>query len=181
MATKTIPLSLLTGACLRQLEIVKREWPDGIPLTEESCARSKELELDCYWLADQLLTDSDRDEYHRIARDADDEHFRILRSYLSEYRRLWVSALDDFDLVTASYRSEYNVVTASSSAGYRSAWVSAMDEFNRTTKSSWAEYVRAKEATCEDYKRARITTLLSVLLDAEWIDRRIIKEAAILP
>jgi hypothetical protein len=155
MATKTIPLSLLTGACLRQLEIVKREWPDGIPLTEESCARSKELELDCYWLADQLLTDSDRDEYHRIARDADDEHFRIL--------------------------SEYNVVTASSSAGYRSAWVSAMDEFNRTTKSSWAEYVRAKEATCEDYKRARITTLLSVLLDAEWIDRRIIKEAAILP
>lgn len=51
-----IPLSSLNGACARQLDIVWREWPDGIPVTRHAAQRAVELGLELDWAARRLLT-----------------------------------------------------------------------------------------------------------------------------
>lgn len=47
----TIPLSALDGASEEVMAIVRREWPDGIPLTEEAAKRVAEFRLDFDWMA----------------------------------------------------------------------------------------------------------------------------------
>lgn len=62
-----LPLSVLlaAGACQSQYAIVAAEWPDGIPLTEATVARTIELRLDLSWAAWKLLTQAERVEYEQ--------------------------------------------------------------------------------------------------------------------
>lgn len=52
---KIIPLAALKGACRRQRRLVKRQWPDGIPVSMKSVALAAKLELDIGWLARHIL------------------------------------------------------------------------------------------------------------------------------
>ena len=51
------------GACLEQMELVEKEWPDGIPLTKASAKRTIELHLDLAWAGERLLNPSLRSTF----------------------------------------------------------------------------------------------------------------------
>ena len=46
------------GACLDQVENFCEEWPDGAALTRENLQRAVPLNVDIWWLAEGLLTET---------------------------------------------------------------------------------------------------------------------------
>lgn len=60
-----LPLSRLreADACAEQYAICAREWPDGIPLTDETAARIVVLRLDVEWAPRSLLSPPSRAAY----------------------------------------------------------------------------------------------------------------------
>ena len=77
---KVLPLSRLKGACEKELAIVRKEWPNGIPLTKAAANRAAELGLDLYWAANTLLTRPEYIEYER-ARKAATAPFKSFPEY----------------------------------------------------------------------------------------------------
>jgi hypothetical protein len=84
---KIIPLALLRKkrACQEQLSLVESEWPQGIPLTQETAERFLKLELDIEWVANNLLTEQEQVEYERIAQPASAEYLRIIKPAWAKY------------------------------------------------------------------------------------------------
>jgi hypothetical protein len=142
----TIPLSMLQGGCAAQLEIVKREWPDGIPLTEESCERAVALKLDVSWLASRLLTKSGWSRYVRDTSEA--------RAYC---HLVTSTAWDRFFRHTAAARSDYRRGCA-------------MKELIRVTGPETEIYKCVVSPAWAEFARVSSTTLLGVLTeeDGEW-------------
>lgn len=94
-----IPLSKLRRACKAQREIVCREWPDGIPVTEDSALRAVARRLDIDWAASELLTASALAEYERAMAPALAEYERVAAP--AEYERVAAPALAEYDRVRA--------------------------------------------------------------------------------
>jgi hypothetical protein len=93
---------LLESVCPRQAEIVRSEWPNGIPLTEAAATRAAELHLDVEWAAYQLLLGPALAEFER-ARD----------SAVAEYRKRWITASwAEYPLVMAMARAEFKLDVA---------------------------------------------------------------------
>lgn len=80
--TKTIQLSQLVGACKDQFDIVRAEWPNGIPLTEEALRRAIQLRLDVDWAASRLLSTPALAEYERVRHSAWAEYERVCATCL---------------------------------------------------------------------------------------------------
>lgn len=107
---KTITLDRLAGACQEQLALVRKEWPDGIPLTEASALRAVEVGLDLDWLAWRLLTPEALVKYEmaKVAPWAD-------------YKRVTTAAWADFERAKVAALAEYDRVENSASAAFERA------------------------------------------------------------
>ena len=60
-------------ACLREVKIFKKEWPDGARVTLKNARRAIELGLDVSWLANPLLSDEDREAFGTAQNLVDDQ------------------------------------------------------------------------------------------------------------
>ena len=82
VSTMILPLKALRAACAAQRSIVRREWPQGVPLTPLTAARCVELGLDLGWIAGHLLDDLALAEFERVRAPA-----------LADYERATAKAL----------------------------------------------------------------------------------------
>lgn len=114
--TPVLPLSRLSGACADQMEIIRREWPNGIPLTHAAADRAVALEFDFDWAAYKLLQPPAWAEYRRVKASAWARYECVtapaLDAALAEYERvLALKTLAEYELVIAPVRAEYKRVT----------------------------------------------------------------------
>lgn len=63
---QVIPLYMFYRACAEQLDVVRHEWPGGVPVTQESLDRALMLDLDIKWCK-RLLLPSARQRYDQEA------------------------------------------------------------------------------------------------------------------
>ena len=96
-----LPLEALRAACAAQRSIVRREWPQGVPLTPLTAARCLELGLDLEWIAGHLLDDLAWAEYARVMAPALAEYDRVTAKALAKYTRVRAKALADYARATA--------------------------------------------------------------------------------
>ena len=96
--TEALRAALARRPCDEQWEIVEDIWPDEIPLTMETLARARELDLDLEWLGHHL-PDTIRTEYRRVRAVAWSEYGRTSdvawAPALAEYVRVRNAALLD--------------------------------------------------------------------------------------
>lgn len=87
----TISLDFLAGACHWQADIVRAEWPNGIPLTDEAADRAAELGLNIEWAAHRLLRGESLAEFERLVNIKRDAYARIQRIVWQEtgYGDIW--------------------------------------------------------------------------------------------
>lgn len=74
---KILPLAALATKrpCEKQMRIVRKEWPDGIPLTEESLERALGLGLDVRFL-EYLLYKEQLREYSTLWYESVEQRYR---------------------------------------------------------------------------------------------------------
>ena len=101
MSTMILPLKVLRAACAAQLLIVRREWPQGVPLTPLTAQRAVELGLDLEWIADHLLDAPAWADYTRITAKAKAEYDRVTAKALAKYTRVAAKAKADYARVAA--------------------------------------------------------------------------------
>ena len=89
------------GPCQDQLDIFKREWPDGVLITRAVTARAVALELDLDWFAERFLRAAAWSEYERVTAPAWSEYERVRAPALSEYERVRAPAWSEYERVTA--------------------------------------------------------------------------------
>ena len=95
MSTMILPLKVLRAACAAQRSIVRREWPQGVPLTPLTAARCVELGLDLEWIAGHLVDDLAWAEFERVRAPALAEYDRVTAKAWAEYDRVTAPALLD--------------------------------------------------------------------------------------
>ena len=83
------------------MDIIRAEWPDGIPLVEATIDRVVELNLNLDWAAKHLLMAPALAEYKRITAPALAEYKRITAPALAEYERITAPALAEYKRIMA--------------------------------------------------------------------------------
>ena len=101
--TKTLALSRLehAGACKEQMDLVRREWPNGIPLSAEIIDRVIELRLDVDWAAKRLLPAQALADYGRVKAQAEADVKPVEAQAWAEFSRVRAEAWADYERVRA--------------------------------------------------------------------------------
>ena len=108
------------SACVAQVEVFEREWPDGCVVTTETAQRAVALGLDIDWAARNLLSAPALAEYNKITAPAWAEYDKIRAPALAEYNKIKAPALAEYEKIRDAAWAEYEKITAS-------AFVSACD------------------------------------------------------
>ena len=130
-----LPLEALSDACASQLLIVRREWPQGVPLTPLTAARCVELGLDLGWIAGHLLDDLALAEFERVRAPALADYVRVMAPRDADFKRVMAPVKAGKTLADA----EYARVMALASAEFDRVMALALAE--KTLAD--AEYARA--------------------------------------
>ena len=96
-----LPLKVLRAACAAQRSIVRREWPQGVPLTPLTAQRAVELGLDLEWIADHLLDDPAWADFKRVSAKAKADYDRATAPAWENYTRVSAKAKADYERVAA--------------------------------------------------------------------------------
>ena len=135
-----LPLEALSDACASQLLIVRREWPQGVPLTPLTAQRAVELGLDLEWIADHLLDAPAWADYTRITAKAKAEYERATAPAWADYTRVTAKAWANYDRATAKALAKYTRVTAKAWAKYDRATAKALAKYTRVRAKALADY-----------------------------------------
>ena len=75
------------GACKEQVEIFRREWPDGAVVNRTNALRAVALELDVNWVALELLSGAALVQYRKAAGAADTQYRKAVDAAWSQYQK----------------------------------------------------------------------------------------------
>ena len=95
-------------ACPEQIEVFKKQWPEGASITEANLLRAAELNLNLGWLATQILSPSLLAEYRRQSAPFLEEYRRQIAPFLEEYERQKASFFADYRRKMALLWAEYD-------------------------------------------------------------------------
>jgi hypothetical protein len=87
------------GACQEQVDLFRKEWPQGAVVNKKNALRAVELGLDIRWVAVKFLK----------------------APAWAEYKKVTAAAWAEYEKVTAPALAEYNKVTAAALAKYEKA------------------------------------------------------------
>ena len=88
------------GACSGQVEIVRREWPEGVPVTMAALRKALKLGLDAEWLLD-FGPVSARAAYEKVRAAAQAAYEKVRAPALAAYEKAEVRALAAHDKAVA--------------------------------------------------------------------------------
>jgi len=175
-----IPLDRLMGACKDQLDIVLKEWPDGIPLTEEAAERALELKLDIDWAADNLLISEGgkRDEYDSASESYMDNYYSIIGPEREKFAEVQALAWEKYkSIVDPAYASYKDMVNAEYKYSPKERNM-AEDHYRIVRENAWAEsehtlsmqrkhYYDVLETAHAELQRDKVKKLLKLLVEQE--------------
>src|SRR3990167_6754193 len=102
-----ITVKTLKAACSEQLDIFRREGPEGAPPTAATLVRARELKLDVEWALSRILSAPLLAEYKRQRAPLLAEYDRQRVALLAEYKRQRVALLAEYDRQRAALLAEY--------------------------------------------------------------------------
>jgi len=94
-----ITVKTLKAACSEQLDIFRREWPDGAPPTAATLVRARELKLDVEWALSRILSAALSAEYGRqrapLSAEYDRQHAALSAEYDRQHAALLVKLIEE--------------------------------------------------------------------------------------
>jgi hypothetical protein len=115
--------------CAKQYRLVKREWPDGVPVSIVSVRRAEELGVDVSWLAGNFLTGAARAEYEKVSNPA-----------LTEYKTARDAAWSENETVCDAALAENRTVCDAAWSEYETVVDAAWSEYRTVVDAAWSEY-----------------------------------------
>ena len=103
---KVLPLSMLKGACPEQAAIVRRLYPDGVPITLKAARKLRAEGVDIWW-AQHFLSPAARAEYEEAIAPAWAEYQKAIAPARAAYEEAIDAALAEYEEVTAAAWAEY--------------------------------------------------------------------------
>lgn len=110
-----LPLYVLEAkdACKEDMEVVRQEWPNGIPVTEETAVRVVELELDLDWAIENLLSFEEYKSYMQAKRPVQQDYINARDSIRILYNQAGSPVnFKEFDEALAPARKIYRQAKA---------------------------------------------------------------------
>ncbi len=159
-----IPLSAFNGACQKQLAIVQREWPDGVPLIQAAAERAAELHLNIDWAARRLLSDAAYEEYRKALVHTNKEYRKEAAPALEEYRKAVDHAYEAYlKAEDRAYKAYLKSVERAYEA-YCKITAPALKEYLKAEAHASEEYRKATAPAYKAYLKTRALALLEILL-----------------
>jgi len=131
--------------CVKQRALVRREWPNGIPLTRASALRAAELGLDTGWAAEKLLPPAACAKFEKIIVAAIAKYDKTRASADAECRKTCADAFINY------------LPTSDPADGY---------EYQKTCADAHAEYRKTCDESHAEFFKTRALTLLLLLTKA---------------
>src|SRR5712692_6756087 len=93
--------------CNSYMRLIKKEWPDGIPLTLKSAKRAIELNLDLVWAALHLLPFHIHAKYEKSIRRTHAVRNKALAAAHTKYRKATAATEVAYMRTTAAKDTKY--------------------------------------------------------------------------
>jgi len=120
-------------ACEDQFEVFKKEWPNGVEVTEEACLRAAELGLDIGWAAREFLTDPHLKAYDRAIA----PHWEAYQEAVAPHWKAYQEA-------TAPHWEAYEKEVTPHWKAYQEATAPHWEAYEKEVTPHWKAYQEAK-------------------------------------
>ena len=154
-----IPLEKLSRACRSQLDKVTHEWPDGIPLNEQTAERAVELKLDIDWAAAELLPSKVFVEYRNQLCKSASERDRKVQKEILEYQDTKALAMTEYQKI----KKEMLIQVCEAHLDINDT-SEAWKNYVKIANEAWEKYERVVAPVIAEHELRKAKILLDLLL-----------------